>query len=111
MSQESWMDKMKSRWGLGPLGVLAVLAAFSLAGTSVLFIARPILAWVLPQNAPTYLKIVLYVVLIFPLYQMLLLAWGTLLGQFRFFWEREKELVRLLLRLVGGGKSRPEEES
>ncbi|HSR49806.1 MAG TPA: DUF6787 family protein [Acidobacteriota bacterium] len=111
MGQAGWIDKMKARWGVGPLDVVAILASFSLAGMSVLLVGRPILAWALPEDAPTWLRVVAYMLLIFPLYQVLLLSWGALLGQFGFFWEREKKLGRLLLRLTGGPQSRSGDQS
>ncbi|HSR69455.1 MAG TPA: DUF6787 family protein [Acidobacteriota bacterium] len=111
MGDQGWMERMKVRWGVGPLGLVGVLAAFSLAGSSVLFVGRPILGWVLPQDAPTWLRVVGYLLLIVPLYQVLLLMWGTLFGQFRFFWEREKKLGRFLMGLLSGGKEEEQEHS
>ena len=37
-------------------------------------------------------------------YQVLLLAWGAVFGQFRFFWEKEKRLFRLLFGWMGPRK-------
>jgi len=94
------IERMKERWGVGPLGVLAILLAFSLAGSSVVFFRRPIMALLLPSDAPTWQKVVLYILIVFPLYQILLLAYGALLGKFRFFWDRERKLVSFLYRRV-----------
>jgi hypothetical protein len=44
---------------------------------------------------------VLYLLVIFPLYQVLLLVYGALFGQFRFFWKKEKQLLLLFRRLLG----------
>lgn len=109
MGKHGWIERMKSRWGVGPLGLVGVLAAFSLAGSSLLFVGRPILAWVLPQDAPLWLTVVGYLLLMVPLYQVLLLMWGTLFGQFRFFWKRQKKVGRFLLRLLSGGKEEKQE--
>ena len=32
--------------------------------------------------------------LVLPLYQIMLLIYGAIFGQFRFFWEKEKQLVK-----------------
>ncbi|UCE02804.1 MAG: hypothetical protein JSW67_00950 [Candidatus Latescibacterota bacterium] len=92
--------RMKSRWGVGPLGVIAILLVFSLTGSSVVLLRRPIMGFLLPADAPTWLHVVLYLLVIFPLYQVLLLVYGALFGQFRFFWEKEKQLLLLLRRVV-----------
>jgi hypothetical protein len=39
-------------------------------------------------------KTVLYLLLVLPLYQIILLMWGFVFGQFSFFWEKEKQFIR-----------------
>ncbi len=36
----------------------------------------------------------LYLILIFPVYQVLLIFFGTIFGQFNFFWWFEKKMLR-----------------
>ena len=95
-----WIARLGRRWGLeSTWRILAVLVAFSLAGMSVVQARKGI--WLLfgfTGDTPTWIKVATYLALVFPLYQLLLLAWGTLLGQFRFFWAKEKALVRWVLR-------------
>lgn len=92
--------RMESRWGVGPLGVVAILLSFSLAGSSIVYLRRPVMDFLLPAEAATWLKVVVYLLVVFPIYQALLLAYGALLGQFRFFWEKEKRLVLHIWRFV-----------
>jgi hypothetical protein len=47
---------------------------------------------------PFWLKTVTYILLIFPMYQILILVYGALLGQFSFFWEKEKKLFSFIAR-------------
>lgn len=42
---------------------------------------------------------VLYFIGILPVYQVVLLMYGALFGQFRFFWEFEKRMVRRMFGL------------
>jgi len=44
-------------------------------------------------DIPTWIKI-LYWVLILPIYNVVLLIYGFLFGQFKFFWEFEKRMFR-----------------
>jgi len=91
---------MKERWGVGPFGLVAILAAFSLAGMSVVFLRPTVMHWLLPADSPTWMHVVLYILIVFPMYQILLLTYGALFGQFRFFWEKERKLALALRRLV-----------
>ena len=40
-----------------------------------------------------------YLLLVLPLYQIMLLIYGFIFGQFRFFWEKEKQLVKRIGRV------------
>ncbi|MGD8413925.1 MAG: diacylglyceryl transferase [Candidatus Latescibacterota bacterium] len=84
---------MKARWGVSTWGVIAILLAFSLAGSTVLRVTRPILGFILPKDPPSWLWWTARILIIVPVYQVLLLAYGTILGQFRFFWAKEKKMV------------------
>ena len=95
--QNTWV-RMKSRWGVSTWGAIAILLAFSLAGSTVLKITRPILEFILPEDVPRWLWWTARILIIVPVYQVLLLGYGTLLGQFRFFWEKEKKMGGWLAR-------------
>ncbi|MDX1365859.1 MAG: DUF6787 family protein [Arenibacter latericius] len=74
---------------------------FSITGSSAVFIARPFLNFVGLQRdsfSPEFLwggLIYLFfrIILIFPFYQILLVIYGWLFGQFKFFWEFEKKML------------------
>jgi len=91
-----YIERMKTRWGVGLWGVVAILAAFSLAGMTVVRLRRPILGALLPADAPTWVWWATYLAIIVPLYQVCLLSYGTIFGQFGFFWKKEKAMARFL---------------
>ncbi|MBK9176663.1 MAG: hypothetical protein IPM46_10085 [Flavobacteriales bacterium] len=63
-----------------------------------MFLKRPIVAWASGDTGePPVLFSVLYYVLILPFYNVLLLLYGALFGQFSFFWEFEKRFFGRLL--------------
>lgn len=103
MSKPGFMERMKARWGVGPWGVVAILLAFSLAGTTVVRLAPVIQGLILPADAPGWARWTVRILVIFPVYQVLLLGYGTLLGKFSFFWEKEKSMVRWLGRPFSRG--------
>ena len=64
-----------------------------------MFLKRPLVAWATGTGeAPGWFTIAYYV-LILPFYNLLLLVYGGILGQFRFFWEFEKRFFRRLFRI------------
>ena len=92
----SHFERMKQRWGVGPWGVLAILIAFSLAGMTTLRLKAPVLGLFMPATAPGWLQWTIYLIIMLPIYQVLLLGYGTLLGQFDFFWSKFKAVGRLV---------------
>lgn len=93
--------RLKDKWGLQSMvQVVAVLAVFTLTGSTVVAIRRFLFAAIGFDDAtPFWLKTITYLLFVMPFYQILLLAYGFLLGQFSFFWEKEKKLVRRIGKL------------
>lgn len=88
--------RLQEKWGLESLfQVIAVLVVFSLAGSSVVFLRKSLFS-ILGFNEQTsiWIKTITYILFVFPAYQVLLLAYGFCLGQFSFFWEKEKKMGR-----------------
>ena len=102
MADVSWIEKLKQRWKLGSaFQVIMVLVVFACTGFTVLFIKKPVLHFLAGAQGDSTLASVLYYLLILPLYNVILLGYGFLFGQFRFFWEFEK---RFLYRIFGKSK-------
>jgi hypothetical protein len=93
----SFIDRLKKRWNLSSTSqVFVVLLVFALTGSSVVALRRWLVAnfeWA-HSSWFTYS----YYWLILPFYNLMLLGWGFIFGQFRFFWEFEK---RFFSRIVG----------
>ena len=98
--KRSFLEKLKDKWGLNSLlQVIMILVVFSLTGMTVVAIRPVIFSWFgFGELTPLWLKTITYVLLIFPMYQILILVYGALLGQFAFFWEKEKKLFKALSR-------------
>ena len=91
------MEKFKQRWGItSNFQVGVILLVFALTGSTSAYLSKPILAWMglHPNEISGWIYYPLYIILIFPVYQVLLLMYGFLLGQFRFFWAFEKKMLR-----------------
>lgn len=100
VEQGTWRDRLAKRWGVSSARVLIILLVFACTGFTVMFLKRPLVAWASGADGEQPLLFsVLYYVLILPFYNLVLLVYGALLGQFRFFWDFEK---RFFGRMFGG---------
>lgn len=101
MSQPSWVARLKNKWNIQTdWDFWMIMLTFSLAGMFIMF-ARKIIFHLVGIKATTalWIKILLYIPIIPPSYYVGLLFFGTILGQFTFFWEWEKKVLRRL-RLI-----------
>ena len=99
----SWIKKLQERWGLNSLGqVIVILIVFACTGMTSLYV-KEALYWVagISDETPSWIRITYRVFATFVAYQFLLLAYGWIFGQFKFFWEFEK---RFFNRMIGKGK-------
>jgi hypothetical protein len=96
-------DRLKTKWGVTSTPRMwLILLAFSLAGSSIGFLKRifwPLLGFT-PETS-LWIRVPTYILIMVPMYQVSLLFFGTLLGQFRFFWAWEKKFVSRMGRLFG----------
>ena len=98
----SVVARMKTRWGVGPGGVIAILAAFSLAGLTTMRLKGPVMGLMFPEAESGWWQWAVYLVIMLPIYQMLLLGYGAVLGQFNFFWSKLKAVGRLVSGRAAG---------
>jgi len=85
-------EKLKSRWNLkNTWQVIIVLIVFALTGTTVLLIKKPLFALWFPDGEIPVIFSIIYYILILPIYNMFLLFYGFIFGQFSFFWNFEKK--------------------
>ncbi|EON79285.1 hypothetical protein ADIS_0210 [Lunatimonas lonarensis] len=101
MNQKSWLHKLQDKWKLKSLWqVVLVLVVFACTGMTVLWIKQPIFDILgIDRSEGGFGKTVLYLLLVLPLYQLILLVYGFIFGQFGFFWEKEKQFLRRIVSL------------
>jgi len=92
------MDKLKERWGLtSNWQIIAILIVFSVNGSFAAWVAGPITNYFglsSETTQPYVLYLILRILLIFPIYQITLPLVGWLFGQFKFFWNFEKKMLK-----------------
>ncbi len=100
----SWLQKLQVRWKVNSVyQVIIILVVFACTGFTVLFIKKPLFQyWFTETEMPLWAS-TLYYIFILPVYNIFLLLYGFLFGQFQFFWQFEK---RFFGRIAGFFKSR-----
>jgi hypothetical protein len=94
-----WMQNLQRRWKARSLWqVINILLAFACTGLTVVWLMRPALHFLFGHPIPGWAKAVYYLVIL-PIYNLVLLFYGFLFGQFRFFLEFEKRSFRRLMSL------------
>lgn len=89
---------LKKRWNIeSNFQLVIILGVFAITGSSSLYVRKGIF-YLLGITAGTSLliKVPMYIIIIFPAYQILFLIIGTLFGQFKFVWEFEKKVFSRL---------------
>jgi hypothetical protein len=85
-----WMQKLQTRWKVGStFQVIIILLVFACTGFTVLFLKRPLFQYWFGDGSIPIMASIIYYILILPVYNIFLLFYGFLFGQFRFFWDFE----------------------
>jgi hypothetical protein len=91
------MSNFKQRWNItSNWQVFVILVAFAVTGSTSALVSKPILEsiGVTKETVSGWLYYPLYIIIIFPVYQILLVSFGFIFGQFKFFWAFEKKMLR-----------------
>lgn len=89
--------KLEKKWILDyKWEMIRVFMVFAITGTSSLYIGRPIIKFIgiTKENLNPILYWILFIIIGLIFYQILLVTFGWLFGQFKFFWEFEKKMLR-----------------
>ncbi len=97
----SWINKLQKRWNVTAFQVFIILVVFACTGFTIMFLKKPIVGFFAPDGNKSLLFSILYYILILPVYNIVLLIYGFIFGQFKWFWEFEK---RFFARMTGRAK-------
>ncbi len=100
------MASLKERWGVtSNFQMVIIFIVFAITGTTSASITRPILAYIgiEKDTMNPFIYWPLSLLLILPVYKVLLIAIGTLFGQYKFFSHFVKKmLIRMRLGFLFG---------
>jgi Family of unknown function (DUF6787) len=91
--------KLEKKWVLDfKWEMIRVFIVFAVTGSSSLYVGRPIikLLGITKENLNPIIYWILFIIIGLIFYQILLVTFGWLFGQFKFFWEFEKKMLRRL---------------
>ena len=90
--------RLKKRWGISSnIQVLVILLAFALSGFSTLFSHNYIDELLgIDENTAFWIELLVFALLILPIFNTFLIIYGTLLGQKAFFIKFVKTKIYLL---------------
>lgn len=95
--------RLKKRWNIeSNIQLILILIVFSLTGMATLWVRKTIWPFLgmVPETS-LWIKVPMYIIVIFPSYQVLQLIIAFIFGQFTFFWEFEKNMFRRIGILPG----------
>lgn len=90
------MNKLKERWGIeSNLQIAIIIMVFAITGSTATYIGKPILGFlnITPETFSSVVYWTLRIVILFIMYQCLLVFFGWLFGQYAFFWNFEKKML------------------
>ncbi len=96
-----YFNRLKDKWDVeSNLQLVIIFVVFAITGSSSVKIAKPLLDFVGVEKSAfegVILGDALYwflrILIVFPIYQVLLIFFGTLFFQFKFFWNFEKKIL------------------
>ncbi|MQP24077.1 diacylglyceryl transferase [Flavobacterium sp. LMO8] len=99
------MNKLKKRWNVTSNWQLVIIfIVFAITGSTAAYLSKPVTSalGITKENLSLWLYWPLRLLIIFPVYQVMLVFIGAIFGQFAFFWEFEKKMLdRMKLGFIG----------
>jgi formyltetrahydrofolate-dependent phosphoribosylglycinamide formyltransferase len=89
------LNKLQQKWNVSSIQLLLILCTFAVTGTTTAVISRYITGWVGFNESTFWLwKLLLRIFMLVFGYQFILLIVAFFFGQFPFFWNYEKKILR-----------------
>lgn len=101
---KSFYQRFKLKYGIeSDKDAIIILLVFALTGSLSVKVARPVLEMlgISKETMSPWVFWPLRILIVFPIYQLLQICIGSSLGQFKFFWQFQKKMLRPFGRLFG----------
>lgn len=92
-------EKLKAKWKVNGAQLFLILCTFAVTGTTTAYLSRVIPDWVGFTDETSFVwKLLLRLFILIFGYQVIILIVSIFFGQFRFFWNYEKKILKWLFR-------------
>ncbi|MDP4665792.1 MAG: hypothetical protein NWS37_06105 [Flavobacteriaceae bacterium] len=91
------LEKLASKWNVTyRFEMIAIFIVFAFTGSSAAYISRPFMSFIglTPDNFPAWLYWILFTLGGFVFYQIFLVIYAFIFGQFQFFWTFQKKMLK-----------------
>ena len=101
LSGKSFIERLKERWGIySTFQVVLILIVFACTGFSTLYVEELIARFFdFPEERNWWMRVLIFVFITLPLYNIILLVYGFVFGQFKFFLNFEKRFFSSIVRI------------
>jgi hypothetical protein len=92
----NFFEKLKLKWQITSNWQLVVICiVFAITGSASAWATAPVLKMLgITKELNSFIYWPLRILILFPIYQVLLVIIGTLFGQHKFFWGMEKKMLK-----------------
>lgn len=90
------MNKLKQRWNITSNWQLTIIfIVFAITGSAAAYLSKPVIGilGITKESLHWAIYWPLRLLILFPVYQIMLVIIGAFFGQFKFFWEFEKKML------------------
>tara|TARA_E500000178_G_C16829308_1_gene665271 strand:+ start:627 stop:929 length:303 start_codon:yes stop_codon:yes gene_type:complete len=96
------LENLKKRWGINSnLQAIKIIIVFGITGSLAAWLSTPFISFLNIVDEGTFLSWILRLIIIFPIYQIILIIVATLFGEFKWFWNfLKKMLIRMGFRFL-----------
>ena len=91
------MKKLKERWGItSTFQIIIIFIVFGITGSVSAVISGPLTEYLIGEaNINSFIKFLIRIIVLTPIYQVLLLFFGLIFFQFNFFFKFVKKFLSL----------------
>tara|TARA_S200000501_G_scaffold74804_1_gene66632 strand:- start:43 stop:345 length:303 start_codon:yes stop_codon:yes gene_type:complete len=96
------LENLKKRWGINSnIQAIKIIIVFGITGSLAAWLSKPFISFLNIVDEGTFLSWILRLIIIFPIYQIILIIVATLFGEFKWFWNfLKKMLIRMGFRFL-----------
>lgn len=88
-------ENLQKRWKVNGIQLFLILCVFAITGTTTAYISRMITSWIgLTPDSPLWQRALLRGSVLLFGYQIIILLVSIPFGQFKFFWNYEKKILK-----------------